>query len=386
MALMTVDHASDVFNHDQVKQDAFAWGANGASLYKVEGEVWHFLTRWITHLCAPTFVFLAGAAIALSVHARVARAEDSRAIDRHLWTRGALLVALEFWMGLGFTMFVLGVLFAIGVSMIALSFLRRLPIGVLLVGALGWLVGYEWVTEVLGLRPAWPPTEGFPFPHAGGWAHLTFVHGFVDLPFDVWGPDAFKGELLIMYPVLSWLPVMVLGWVFGTWLAQIPREGREQRAAKMLLICGGAALGVFVLQRLGNGYGNFWITRTDDDLLRWLQVSKYPASLAFHALELGIMALCLAGMFRLSIRVPVRENTPLLVWGQCALFYYLVHLHLLDVVLLALGKGPVSLGQGPFGLWSAWTFAALVLTLLYPACRWYRGVKARHPRSLLRYF
>ena len=384
MALMTVDHASDVFNQHKVTQDAYAWGANGASLYVDPGNPLHFLTRWVSHLCAPTFVFLAGAAIALSVERRLARGEGAWSIDRHLLVRGLFLVACEAWMGVGFTMPVLQVLYVIGASMVLMTLLRRLPTGLLLAAALALIGGAEAAAGALGLKPEWPPTEGFPFPHATWWGHLLLVHGFIVTPVPI--PGGFSGELMVMYPLLVWLPVMMLGWAFGRWLLEQPAAEREERALRFLVRAGVAALAVFLVVRAANGYGNFWITRTDGDPLRWLQVSKYPASLAYHALELGLMALCLAGFLRLQRRGgAARENAPLLVFGQTALFYYLLHLHLMGVIRIVFVDRKVDLGQAPFGLWSAWVFAALALALLYPACRWYRGVKRRHPQSLLRY-
>ena len=151
------------------------------------------------------------------------------------------------------------------------------------------------------------------------WGGLLFSSSFVTWS---WLPSQFG---LIFYPLLPWLGVMLLGWAFGRWLLDQSGPDRDARIANRLIVGGVLALTVFFVQRWFDGYGNYWLQRTDELLLRWLHVSKYPPSLAFCALELGVMALCLAAFFRL----PATQGStrgPLLVFGQTALFLSLIHI------------------------------------------------------------
>jgi hypothetical protein len=111
-------------------------------------------------------------------------------------------------------------------------------------------------------------------------------------------------------------------------------------------------------------------------------VSKYPPSLAYVGLELGILFIALAACFAFAGSRPARKGNPLLVFGQTALFFYLIHFHLLRLVGIAVTGGY----QKPaWGLGATYAAALAVVLLLYPACRWFRGFKARHPRSWVRY-
>src|SRR5438034_841477 len=142
MILMTVDHASGAFNAGRLMSDSAGMYHPGMPLPAAQ-----FLTRWITHLCAPTFVFLAGTALALSVARRSAAGERPASIDRHIVTRGLFIAALDpLWMSLGFfawRMFILQVLYAIGISLVCMAALRRLPRAALVLGGVALIVGVD---------------------------------------------------------------------------------------------------------------------------------------------------------------------------------------------------------------------------------------------------
>jgi uncharacterized membrane protein len=381
MVFMALDHVSAIFNQDRVSEDSYATGAAGAALFAGSGGSLDFLTRWITHLCAPTFVFLAGTALALSVARRTERGENTWAVDRHLFARGALLVGLEAWMSLSSLFPVLEVLYAIGLSLLCMILLRRLSSGWLLGLAVLWMVAGEWITASLGLRPE-PAPGGLPLVAA--WGGLLFVNGLVHSPFTIpaflWMPrtDVFVS----IYPLLPWLAIMMIGWVFGRWL--VARRGRadlDRCAARLLVRAGTVAIGIFLVQRVIDGYGNFWMPRGDDTPLRWLQVSKYPPSLAFYALELGLMALILSVLFRCQQRT-LNRNGMLLVFGQVALFFFLIHIHLMMLVrVLAFGLD----GEAPLRVTGTWIGTAIALAVLYPICRGYRSLKQAHPGGILRF-
>lgn len=382
MVFMTLDHVSAIFNHERLQEDAYIDSSAMASLFVEPGNPLHFLTRWVTHLCAPTFVFLAGTALALSVARRVESGDSGWAIDRHLLLRGALLILLEVWMSLSSMFPVLQVLYAIGASVLCMTLLRRLPSWVLVGVALVWMGAGEWFTGAIGLKPIMGQDDS---GVTSLWGGLVFVKGYVDLPFTLPSILWVEGRafFLALYPFLPWLAIMMLGWAFGNWLAvRRMQADLAQSAARLLSIAGVLALCVFIAQRLLDGYGNYWLPRGDDTWLRWLQVSKYPPSLAFYGLELGIMALLLACFFRFQSRV-VKPNGPLMVFGQVALFFFLIHVHLMMLVrVFTTGLGT----DAPLGMYGTWAATLIALIVLYPICRAYRRLKQAHPRSLLRFF
>lgn len=122
-----------------------------------------------------------------------------------------------------------------------------------------------------------------------------------------------------------------------------------------------------------------FLHRADDSWQHWLHVSKYPPSLTYYALELGILFLCLALLRTIELRIGVRENGVFLVFGQTAMFFYLVH-------RLAFEIPATYFGLRGFGnLATTYIASAVMLVLLYPLCRWYRRYKAAHRDSFLKY-
>ena len=370
MVLMAVDHASGAFNAGRVAVDssyavdAFfvpAWEPGGAL------PTAQFFTRWITHLCAPTFLFLSGTSLALSAAQRGERGHTPGSIDRHLALRGVILIGLEaVWLSLGPSvmvgryLLVLQVLYAIGTGLVCMALLRRLPSGVLVALALAWWCGGEWLTGW------WAPASGSP---PGPAAALLVA------------PGSF-GFAAVAYPALPWLAMMMLGWAFGAHLLTL-RERRVAAAsvAGRCALAGAICLALFAAVRFANGYGNMGLLRDGPGVVQWLHVSKYPPSLSFAALELGLMALSLAAAFVLQARLsraPWR-NDPVLVLGQTALFFYLLHFPLLGIAAAAVGR----IGTG--GLIDSYAAALGVTAALYPACRWYRSYKAAHPDGWTQY-
>jgi len=137
---------------------------------------------------------------------------------------------------------------------------------------------------------------------------------------------------------------------------------------------------VFAIVRFQAGYGDMWLHRADDSWQQWLHVSKYPPSLTYTALEMGLMWVCLWGLMRLEPVIGVRANGVFLVFGQTSMFFYLVHRLVFEVPATYFGL------RGAGDLSTTYIAAAVLLVSIYPACRWYRTAKAAHPSSLLRYF
>lgn len=332
MALMALDHASSAFNAGRISSDGAAFFTPGSPLPAA-----NFLFRWPTHLCAPTFLLLAGAAVGL----RGQRApSDGRTLDRDLLYRALLLVVVEnLWMSwvwaLKLQLLRIGVLTAIGFALLLAIPLRRLPAGPLIALALAMFAGLE------GLANAWP---------AGTLRSVLLTAGDFG-----------------RYSLLPWASFAVLGLGLGKLLA----AGALKRAASWLAMSA-ASFFVFLVVRGLNGYGNMGLLREGSGLLQWLHVSKYPPSLSFAGLELSI-AFALVALLLL-----LRPPRALVAFGQSALFFYLVHVHLLKGLAFALG---VHKRLGLAASVAAW---ALCLAALVPLCARYRVLRRRHPRSVLR--
>lgn len=359
MILMAVDHASGAFNKDKLFTDSPFLYEPGTPLPAAQ-----FFTRWITHICAPTFLFLAGTSLALSVDRRSRAGESGASIDRFLLARGFLVAALDpilisrFWSYEGSMMF--QVLFAIGMSLVLMAPLRRAGTAWLFGLSLGFILVSELLDGFIGnLNNGEGTVLGILLIHGGLLPHIT-----------------------VPYPVFPWLAVMMLGFVFGKKLIQI-RESRSPRGSpeRVLLTGGALSLLVFGIVRGLNTYGNMLFLRDNGSLIQWLHVSKYPPSLSFLTLELGLMGIILGVLFRLQGKAhgPVQLWNPILVFGQTAFLFYVLHIVILEMSARLLGL------HMEMGLGTTYLAAIAVLILLYPLCLWYRRYKTSHPDGWARY-
>ena len=347
MILMALDHASGFFNQGRLFTDSVLLYTSGDTLVTDQ-----FLTRWITHICAPTFVFLTGASMAISSARRLGQSVSQTEIDREFWIRGTFIAVLDLCvLSLASGKPVLQVLYAIGVSMVIMVWLSRLSMRTVMILAMIILVGAELLLMVM-----WNPDSSVSL-----WLALTFAPVFTE-------------SYSVLYPVVPWLAVMMLGWVFGKWL--IPKLHDQLLVKRTLLMYGGAALALFVVIRGLDGYGNMFMQLEGNALIQWLHVSKYPPSLSYILLELGLMAIILAGLMELESYLNVCRNGFVLVFGQTALFFYLAHFAVLGLLSLIFERGGIEM---------AYLMAVLTVVMLYPVCRIYRMFKWQHPRSLLRF-
>lgn len=373
MILMAIDHASQTWNAGRVSADSaylvdLATGAP-AWIPGTELDLAQFLTRWITHLCAPTFLFLSGASLAMSLERRRQEGTKDAALDRHLFIRALVILGFEGLLTLlaAQGVLILQVLYAIGASMLAMIVLRRLPTkGILLLG-LAWLVGSELVLSQL---LPWPVASSGASAAPGLLARLLFVPGH-------------SAPAYVLYPMSHWLAMMLLGWAFGRHLLErrADESGRLE-TEKILLLSGltGVLLAAFL--RRANDYGNMGLLRDDASIVQWLHMSKYPPALVYSLIELGLMALFLVYFLRRERRLarPPWPWNPLLVFGQTALFFYILHFILLGGSALAITGGMMQRG-----LPEAYAAAAVTLVVLYPVCLGFRRLKRRHPNSILQY-
>ncbi len=361
MVLMALDHVRDFFT--DARFDPLDLSQTNAPL---------FLTRWITHFCAPTFVLLAGVSAYLTGR-RCTRAE----LSKFLWTRGLWLVVLEVTvMSLVWTFNVrydhglfLQVIWAIGVSMIVLAGLIHLPLPAIAVCSVAMIFGHNLLD---GIEP-----QSF-----GAWAPLwSLLH--VSAPI----PHAFVG-----YPLIPWIAVMSLGYCAGALYDMEP-----QRRTQWLIYFGVGSLTAFVLLRTTNVYGDpaDWSLQstTIHTLLSFVNVQKYPPSLQYLLLMLGFAFLWLAVLE--SARG--RFSEVLRTFGRVPLFFYVLHIALAHLaaglIALAMGYGTAMLSDDFMSIPQLWGFGLpvvylawlLVVISLYPACRWFAAVKRRRDDWWLSY-
>ena len=375
MVVMALDHVRDF---------AFAGTLQFSATDFTQTTPSIFFTRWVTHFCAPVFVFLAGT----GTYLQRSRGNSVPDLSRLLATRGAWLIVLEFTIvrfGVTFTLdphllAIAQVIWVIGVGMIILAGVIRVPTAV--VGAIG--VSIMCLHNLLDRFPVYRYT-GPGGPHATPlqWVWALLHAGFAMLPVGHSGH-----VLIVLYAILPWFGVMAAGYAFGS-VYELPPEARR----RVLLQLGGASIAAFVVIRAVNGYGdpNPWTHQPMGryTVMSFLNVSKYPPSLDYALMTLGPAILALAWFERVGHS---RLAAPLITFGRVPMFFYLLQWFaahgIVLAVVVALHQDPVWLFWHAFPPPKAGPDAGVrlrttyliwfsVIALLYPLCRWYAGVKAR---------
>ena len=337
-----------------------------------------FLTRWITHFCAPVFVLTAG----LGAYLWMTRGHHSKGeLSRLLISRGILLIVLEvtllrliFFSQISFTAnpVLLIILWAIGISMIALAGLIYLPMRVIAAVSIA----------IIALHNLLDPVSAERFGRAAWiWDILHQQNVF-----------SFHGiNLVTAYPVLPWIGVIAGGYCLGTVF-----EWTAHRRRRFLVYIGLALAAAFVVVRAVNLYGDpiRWSHQASPvfTVLSFLSVRKYPPSLDFLLMTLGPALVVMAWLEKFDFHF----TNPLIVFGRVPFFYYGAHLllaHLIEIGMNLVRYGPKSflliappsMGSSSklfpvdfgFPLWTVYAVWVVVLLLLYPACLWFARVKQR---------
>ncbi|OCQ90105.1 hypothetical protein BCD64_19445 [Nostoc sp. MBR 210] len=336
-----------------------------------------FLTRWVTHLCAPTFIFLSGVAAYLYFENRL---QTKQELSRYLIIRGLWLVFLELtivrfgWIFEPTYSFSLaGVLWAIGWSMVVLAALVRMPIPIIASFGIMLICGHNLFDQIH-------------VEQLGRWGWLwAILHEPKRLMLFA------NKNLFIGYPLIPWIGVMATGYAFGTFMKQ--EKSLRQR---LFLRLGLGLITGFVVLRAVNIYGDPypWTVQNNFSftILSFINCQKYPPSLLYLLITLGIAMLLLYLFEKYRFRI----FQPLVLFGQVPLFFYIVHIWLIHLaaILLALPKYGLKAIIMPFMVSSLmptnygydlpmlYNFWIIMIILLYPICSWFRSYKTQHSRKL----
>lgn len=331
-----------------------------------------FFNRTLAHLCAPLFVFLTG----LSAYLFGEKYSGRGDVSAFLFKRGLFLVVLEFTLvnfawtfQFPFAVIYLQVIWVIGLSMIALSALVYLPRGVLI--ALGVLIiaGHNLLDGVhFGVESALHVP--WAILHDRGWLEAS---------------DSLR--LRTSYPLLPWIGVIALGYAAGPWFSS--QADAASRRSK-LLFSGLGLLALFLVLRLLNGYGEKpWSVFESgvQTLMSFFNVTKYPPSLLFISLTLGIGLLLLLAFERWQERAWLK---PLMTFGAAPMFFYLLHLYVLKILYLS-AVAIWGTNQGKYfgfdSVAAVWLASLLLAVALFPAVHWFATLKARRRDiAWLKYF
>jgi uncharacterized membrane protein len=358
MIIMALDHTRDFLHTVAWTEDPLNLATTTPFLY---------FTRWITHLCAPNFVFLAGVSIYFQSLRKTKKELSSFLLKRGLWLIFVeiFIVNLEFSFDFHFSFFALQVIWAIGISMIILGLLIWLPYtAILIIGAV-IILGHntlDYYEATLKQQPPW-------------WYSLLHMPGIYKL--------AENRNLLIFYPFLPWTGLMIMGYCFGKLFLKF--EGSKRK--RMLLLLGCGLLLFFVVLRFTNTYGDpgKWSVQKNGlyTFLSFMNVRKYPPSLLFMCATVGLAFLFLAFAGHANNRL----SKFITVYGRVPFLYYVLHFFLIHLIATCFffarghsaGEG-IHIGQEipdfiipgegvslPY-VYLIWICVVLVL---YPVCKWF---------------
>jgi uncharacterized membrane protein len=365
MIIMALDHVRDYFH-----ADAYIFSSTDLS----QTSVALFFTRWITHFCAPVFVFLAGTS-AFLVGSRKGKSE----LSAFLWKRGLWLLVLEFtvlnfawFFNIHFSFLALTVIWALGTGMIILGGAVHLPFKAIMSVGLIFVFGHN-IFDLIPFQGNQASTEI--------WSVLFRPNGFQLGYFFIF----------IGYPILPWAGIMLLGYCFGS--IYLPSYDPQKRK-RLLLQLGTVSILVFVVLRFVNSYGDpsSWQSQPNGvyTFLSFINLTKYPPSLMYILVMLGISFIFLS--FAEKIKGKLSQYVVSL--GRVPMFFYIVHIYLIHILALiaALATG-FSVSDMTFTTWitdsknlKGYGFNLLVVyvvwisvvLLLYPLCLWYEHYKANH--------
>ncbi|WP_374949982.1 DUF1624 domain-containing protein [Mucilaginibacter sp.] len=374
MLIMAIDHTREYFHKGAITYNPTDLATTYPAL---------FFTRWITHFCAPIFVFLSGISAYLAGSRRTKGQLSGFLIKRGLWLVFVELVLITFALSLNplYNAFALQVIWAIGVSMIILGILVWLPL---------WAIGTIGVILIVGhdllMQIKLPPNS-----LEDTLLKVFFTaQGFV-APLDK------SHFVFVLYAILPWTGIMLLGYTFGTLYKTGSNPAGRQ---KFLLYSAGGLMLLFIGLRYSNAYGDPapWAVQKDGlfTLMSFINVSKYPPSLLYSCLTLSV------GLFVLAVTENARGKLAAFfkVYGSVPFFYYVLHFYLIRIlsVVLFFAQGfkssqiitpnmPFLFSPPGMGLNLGYTYLVWlgIILLLYYPCRWFSKYKQHHKQWWLSY-
>lgn len=364
MVIMALDHIRDLLHKGAMQRNPLDLTSTTPIL---------FFTRWITHFCAPGFVFLAGVSACLFGMRKSQRSLRVFLLSRGAWliVVDAIIMTLILTFNPHYSMIILSVLWAIGISMIILGLLVNVSWKVLLITGLIILFGHNLLDSV---NPSQQST-------------LNILWDFIYSPPAVI-PFSKAHVILVAYSFLPWTGIMLLGFVTGRLFSHtISTEKR----IRFLWISGLTVISIYILLRFINVYGDPqpWSLQKDGlfSLLSFINTNKYPPSLLFLCMTLGPLLILLA----LFERIKVHRFNFLNVYGSVPFFYYIVHFIIIRIISIFIffvsGFGTNDIATDPFyfhpgsygvNLLEVYLIWIGVLLLMYPLCKRYGTYKRNH--------
>jgi uncharacterized membrane protein len=375
MVIMALDHTRDFFH---------LGGMGSKPMDPETTNIFLFFTRWITHLCAPTFLFLSGVSAYLSAKNKDPKEASGFLIKRGFWLVFVEIVFISFALTFNpsYNLVFLTVIWAIGWSMILLGILSRISHRLVLIVGLVLFFGHNLMNYFV-----------FPAPNtlAGGLIASLFTTSGTVIPFNA------DHNIIVSYAILPWAGAMFIGFSVGK-LYNAEFEANKRR--RYLRYGGLALLMLFVLLRYFGWYGNLSPRKEYVDLLKsifsFFDVSKYPPSLQFYGMTLGLSLLFLSAFEQ----VENRFTKILMVYGRVPFFYYVMHLYLIHTIVVitffstGFGTNEIVSDQSPFlfvppgfgfSLPIVYVFWIAVVALLYKPCIWFQKYKSSHQQWWLSY-
>ena len=374
MVIMALDHVRDFFYKADLGKAADA-AMNPTDMATTFPAL--FFTRWITHFCAPIFVFLAGASIYLMCQRKSKKEISIFLLKRGFWLVFVELIIITFGWTFSpfFNFFIMQVIWAIGISMILMGFLVLLPYNLIFTIGLVIVAGHN-LTDITSIG------SGLKGTTIGNLLYYSEFSTF----------NIGSSTFLIVYAFLPWTGIMLLGYCFGK-LYQHGVDAAWRR--KMLIRIGGGLVLLFVLLRFSNLYGDPspWAEQPRGSVytfLSFLNLTKYPPSLLFICMTIGPGILFLAFIEKVQNGFTRVMN----VYGRVPMLYYILHFFIIHLLLviefyrtghssneIIPQNGPPFFFKTPdigFGLWGVYAVWIFVVAVLYPVCKKYDRYKTAH--------
>ena len=373
MIIMALDHTRDFFHAEAFTRDPLDPATTNILMY---------FTRFITHYCAPVFILLAGTSIYLQ-SLRKSKSELSAFLfKRGLWLIlvEVILITFAWTFDFSYSIFILQVIWAIGICMVLMGIIIRLPYTLILIAGLAIVFGHNILDSIPGTH------QGFWWDllHNGNFAFHEILPGY---------------QITIIYPFLPWLGLMMLGYGLGKiYEPSVDPAFRK----KSLLYTGAGLIFFFILLRYINVYGDPlpWTLQdnTTSTIFSFLNVHKYPPSLLFMCITIG-PALIFLTLFETTQNKITRIIS---VYGKVPFFYYILHFYILHTLcmILFIARGHtfsegiedtagipfrfLIAGEG-YSIGIVYLIWILMVIALYPLCKWFSDMKRKHRHWWLSY-